>query len=166
MKLEIDYSINDNLWLDFIKENEIEKYISNIFHKVIEVLEYKLNKKNTIELSITFTNDEEIKEINKNYRQKDSATNVLSFPLFEKEFLNEYNKSPYVALGDVVLSLNTIEKEAKEQNKSFNDHLTHLLIHSLLHLFGYDHIKDSDAEKMEEIEVKILENINIENPYK
>ena len=165
MNLDIDYTINDNRWLDILPEEKINNFIENIFNNVVKILEYKLNKKNTIELSITFTNDEEIQKINSEYRGIDKPTNVLSFPLFEKEFLKEYQKSPYIGLGDIILSIDTLQKEAKEQDKDFNEHLTHLIVHSLLHLFGYDHIKDDEAEVMENLEAKILNEMNIANPY-
>ena len=165
MKLEIDYSINDENWGEYLKEEDISNFIKNIFDNVVNVLGYNLNRKNIIELSVTFTNDKEIQEINKNYRNTDKPTNVLSFPLFEKEFLREYKISPYISLGDIILSIETIERESIEQQKTFNEHLTHLIVHSMLHLFGYDHIKDEDADAMENLEIQILKNLSIKNPY-
>lgn len=165
MQLDIDYVINDDNWKKYINEADVNIFISRIFDTVVDILGYKLNKKNTIELSITFTNDKEIKEINKNYRGVDKTTNVLSFPLFEKEFLKIYKKSPYISLGDIILSIETIENEAKEQNKTFNNHLIHLIVHSILHLFGFDHIKDIEADVMENLEIKVLEKLSIQNPY-
>lgn len=165
MKVEIDYSINDNNWEKYLEEKNISNFVKNIFDNVVDVLRYNLNKKNTIELSVTFTNDKEIQDINKNYRNTDKPTNVLSFPLFEKEFLREYKSSPYISLGDIILSIETIERESMEQQKTFNEHLTHLIVHSILHLFGYDHIKDEDADVMENLEIQILKNLSIKNPY-
>lgn len=165
MQLDIDYVINDDNWKKYINEADINIFISRIFDTIVDILEYKLNKKNIIELSITFTNDREIKEINKNYRGIDKTTNVLSFPLFEKEFLEIYKKSPYISLGDIMLSIETIENEAKEQSKTFNNHLIHLIVHSILHLFGFDHIKDIEADVMENLEIKVLEKLSIQNPY-
>ena len=165
MNLEVDYIINDDSWNNYINENDINDFISKIFNTTVGILEYKLNKRNVVELSITFTNDKEIQEINKNYRNVDKPTNVLSFPLFEKEFTKAYKTLPYISLGDIILSIETIKKESEEQNKTFNDHLTHLIVHSILHLFGFDHIEDKEADVMENLEIKILEKLSIQNPY-
>lgn len=159
--VEIVYTIEDNRWKPFLKN--IKRYINNIFKNVVDVLGYDVAKNKVVELSITFTNDNNIRTLNKEYRNCDKATNVLSFPIYEKEFLNELKKSDYVPLGDIVLSFETVKKESL--NMSFEDHLTHLIVHSILHLFGFDHIKDLEAEEMEALEIKILKNMAIANPY-
>ena len=165
MRLEVNYNIEDNRWNEYLNFNEFDKFIENIFNATINELKYVLNKKNTIELSITLTNDKNIRKINCEYRGIDKPTNVLSFPLFENEFLKEYNKSKYISLGDIILSIETVIAEANEQNKTFIEHLIHLVVHSILHLFGYDHINDDEANIMEGLEIKILEKLNIKNPY-
>ncbi len=165
MKLEVNYNIEDNRWNEYLNFNEFDKFIENIFNATINELKYVLNKKNTIELSIILTNDENIRKINCEYRGIDKPTNVLSFPLFENEFLKEYSKSKYISLGDIILSIEIVIAEANEQNKTFIEHLTHLIVHSILHLFGYDHINDDEANIMEGLEIKILEKLNIKNPY-
>ena len=136
-----------------------------IFSVTIVELGYILNKKHTIELSVTLTNDANIQKINYEYRGLDKPTNVLSFPLFEREFLKEHYRLEYLALGDIILSIETIIEEANKQEKDFKDHLTHLIAHSLLHLFGFDHLEDEEANIMESLEIKILEKLNIKNPY-
>ncbi|MHA1575272.1 MAG: rRNA maturation RNase YbeY [Alphaproteobacteria bacterium] len=100
------------------------------------------------EISIVLTNDLEIKKLNKQYRKKDSATNVLSFETGDLEIL-----------GDIILAFETIKKEAEEQKKTFEKHLSLMICHGILHLIGYDHIDDSDAEIMEKKEKEILEKI-------
>lgn len=165
MNLEIDYIIENESWYKYIQEEKIDDFIKNIFIKTIEELKYNLNKKHIIEISITFSDDDKIKKINHEYRNINTATNVLSFPLFENEFLKEYNINPYISLGDIILSVETLEKEALEQNKTFNTHLVHLIVHSFLHLFGFDHLKENEAEIMENLEINILEKLNIQNPY-
>ena len=92
MRLEVNYNIEDNRWNEYLNFNEFDKFIENIFNATINELKYVLNKKNTIELSITLTNDKNIRKINCEYRGIDKPTNVLSFPLFENEFLKEYIK--------------------------------------------------------------------------
>ena len=108
----------------------------------------------TTELSIALSNDALIQDLNKQYRGKDKPTNVLSFPQ-DDDF----------SLGDIVLALETIQKEAEEQDKSFDDHFVHLVVHGTLHLLGHDHEEDDEAEEMEALEVKILNDMGIENPY-
>ncbi len=104
--------------------------------------------------SLLLTNDGHIQQLNRNFRNKDKPTNVLSFPDGENDYL-----------GDIAISLETITKEAKEQDKDFYHHFAHMVIHGLLHLKGHDHENDAEAEKMESLEVKILADIGIKNPY-
>lgn len=158
--VEIDYSIEDNRWKPYTKN--LKKYINNIFNNVVDVLYYNsFFKDKTIEISIIFTNDNNIRKINKEYRNCNKATNVLSFPLYEKELFNL--KDNYILIGDIILSYDTIKNESVDI--TFKDHLTHLIIHSILHLFGFDHIEDKEAEEMERIEIDILKKMNINNPY-
>lgn len=163
--IAVEYNIEDSEWLFFLSKRSINSFVKNIFNEVINVLEVKISRGKKIEISIVFTNDKNIKKLNKQFRNINKATNVLSFPIYEKEFFNAIETENYIVMGDIVLSLETIKKESLEQNKTFINHLTHLIIHSILHLFGYDHISDSDAEKMENLEIKILKRLNIENPY-
>lgn len=158
--VEIDYSIEDNRWKPYTKN--LKKYINNIFNNVVDVLYYNsFFKDKTIEISIIFTNDNNIRKINKEYRNCNKATNVLSFPLYEKELFNL--KDNYILIGDIILSYDTIKNESIDI--TFKDHLTHLIIHSILHLFGFDHTEDKEAEEMERIEIDILKKMNINNPY-
>ena len=106
-----------------------------------------------MEIAIVLANDEEIRELNKQFRGKNKPTNVLSFPNEEEP------------LGDVILSYDTIEREAEEQGKTFRDHAAHLIVHGVLHLLGFDHENARDAKKMEAIEVKLLSELGISNPY-
>ena len=119
------------------------------------------------ELSVVLTNDEGIRALNKTYRHQDKATNILSFPQLEDEddFLKALAAQKPLVLGDLVLAYETFKKEALEQNKSFHDHLAHLFVHGTLHLFGYDHIDEEEAQEMEELEIDILEDLSISNPY-
>ncbi len=110
--------------------------------------------KHTAELTIVLTDDALIRELNKTYRGKNKPTNVLSFPSGEKQYL-----------GDIILAFETIKREAAEQGKSFEHHAMHMLVHGTLHLLGYDHENESDAETMERLEIKILKKLGITNPY-
>ena len=131
------------------------------------VLKMVPKRQGPFELSILLTNDAESQALNKAYRQKDSATNILSFESGHPLDSQASGHSPeHIPLGDLVLAYETVEREAQSQNKSFHDHLTHLLIHGLLHLFGFDHENDREADEMERLEIDILnKDFHIKNPY-
>ena len=111
------------------------------------------------ELTIRLVNLTESQQLNKQYRQKDKPTNVLSFPFEVPEGI-ELN-----LLGDLVICAPVVEQEANDQNKALFAHWAHMVIHGCLHLLGYDHINDADANEMESLEVKILAKLSIANPY-
>jgi probable rRNA maturation factor len=113
------------------------------------------------EVSLVFTNDEAIRAINAEWRKQDKPTNVLSFPAFPLT----PGKMPGPMLGDIILAQETLVREAAELGKPFDDHLTHLLVHGFLHLFGYDHMEDEEAEKMEGLETRILAELGLSDPY-
>ena len=118
------------------------------------------------ELSIVLTGDDHIQELNRDYRDKDKATNVLSFPALESPAAGEITLEPGpVHLGDIVLAFGVVQMQAKDQEIAFDDHLSHLIIHGVLHLIGYDHIDDDEAEEMEALEIALLEQLGIANPY-
>lgn len=110
-----------------------------------------------LELSLLFTDDAAIRRLNNHYRGKDKPTNVLSFP---------QAPGPHAGalLGDVILAVETTRREAALAGKPFEDHMAHLLIHGFLHLLGYDHETDGDAEEMEALERSALESIGIADP--
>lgn len=113
------------------------------------------------EVSLVFTSDAEIRKINAEWRGQDKPTNVLSFPAFPLA----PGGRPGAMLGDIVLAQETIAREAADLGKGFDDHLAHLLVHGFLHLFGYDHMKTDEAEKMEGLETRILAELGLSDPY-
>lgn len=139
-----------------------------LIKQCLEAVLKQVMKKNTLfELSVLLTNDTEIQALNKEYRQKEGATNILSF---ESGCFSDHNaplkQGRPIPIGDLVLSYETLKKEAESQHKSFQDHLTHLLIHGLLHLFGFDHEDEREADEMERLEINILDKeFHIKNPY-
>ena len=116
-------------------------------------------------MTITFTTPEEIRKINKKYRKIDKATDVLSFPMFEKDELYEKIKSgdfPYEdVLGDVIISIEKVREQAEEYGHSFERELSYMLVHGFYHLMGYDHIEEEDKKIMRPKEEKILNELKI-----
>ena len=108
--------------------------------------------------------DAAIQILNRDYRNKDKPTNVLSFPMFNA--MSEISpQSGEIPLGDIFIAFETIKREATEQGKPLADHFTHMLVHGFLHLLGFDHITDAEAAVMESLEIKILKGLSIPNPY-
>ena len=128
-----------------------------------EAIKITLNKcdKLSSEITIRLTDEKEMRTLNRKWRNKDSSTNVLAFPLNNN--INIVNKSEYI--GDVVLSYNDIKSEAIDRNITFIDHMIHILIHGVLHLCGYDHLKKKDEFIMINNEKLILEKVGIKDPY-
>ncbi len=121
----------------------------------------------TVEVSVKFTSDEEVHVLNRDYRQKDKPTNVLSFPMVQEDLLDALDNSDdgEVLLGDIVLAHGVCVREAEEKGVSVEAHATHLVVHGTFHLLGYDHITDQDAEEMEAAERDALASIGIADPY-
>lgn len=111
------------------------------------------------ELTIRIVDEMESAQLNETYRHKKGATNILSFPFDVPEGL-ELN-----LLGDLVICASVLEHEALEQNKPLHNHWAHIVIHGTLHLLGYDHIEDLDAQEMESKEIELLQTLSISNPY-
>ena len=117
--------------------------------------------------SLLFTNDEEVHALNKEWRGKDKPTNVLSFPMLEREeLLNLAPEGPPEMLGDLALAFETCKREATDKGIALEEHATHLIIHGLLHLAGHDHVdSDAQAEAMEALEIAALAKLGIADPY-
>jgi probable rRNA maturation factor len=145
-----------------------------------------------VEVSIKLTDNAEVQALNREWRDKDKPTNVLSFPMLEDDALEQLRHPELVSgsyflsdaekiktlkqvqgddqememlLGDIILAYETCAAEAKEKNIPVAHHATHLVIHGMLHLLGHDHIEDDEAELMEALEVKALASIGLNNPY-
>lgn len=124
-------------------------------------------------LCIMGCDDARITELNAEFREKGMPTNVLSWPSEERgaEFVGEVPELPEpgegeaVSLGDIALAYETCAREAAEQEKSVEQHVTHLIVHGILHLLGFDHVEDEDAELMEATEVRILAKLGVADPY-
>ena len=155
MTVHYDMAINAEGWQN---EETLRRLVDSVLQATLRELGF-----NNIdsELSLVFTNDADIREINAKWRHIDKPTNVLSFPAFALQ----PGQEPGEILGDIVIARETVEREAAEEDKSFDDHLSHLVVHGLLHLMGYDHQNDDEAEQMETLERKILASLGISDPY-
>ena len=118
-------------------------------------------------LVIRFVDAEEGAQLNQTYRQKSTPTNVLSFPYELPDYIAELPeiKNEPTHLGDLVLCESVVKREAQEQHKSLQQHWVHLVVHGVLHLQGYDHSEDDQAQQMEALEIKILQGLGFGNPY-
>ena len=122
----------------------------------------------TVEISVRLTTDDEVRQLNRQYRQKDKPTNVLSFPMVQRDLIDTVSQNSddgELLLGDIVLAHGVCVAEAAERGISVTDHATHLLVHGTLHLLGYDHVEDDEGEAMEEIERAALAALGIADPY-
>ena len=148
----ISHVIDDHNW-DSFDINQFE----SIAKLILKKFGYNLSK---LEVCLYLTDDKTIKSLNSEYRNKDSVTNVLSF---EGDY-DEHEENIQI-LGSIVIAYNYTLNEANEMNIPFEDHVKHLFIHGMLHLLGYDHIKDEDFEKMKEQEIFFINLLQIKNPY-
>ncbi|WP_374943475.1 rRNA maturation RNase YbeY [Sphingomonas sp.] len=121
-----------------------------------------------VEVSVRLTSDREVQTLNAQYRHKDRPTNVLSFPMVQRDLLETVSLNSddgELLLGDIVLAHGVCVAEAQERGISVETHATHLLVHGALHLLGYDHMDDDEAEGMEAIERDALSDLGIADPY-
>ena len=149
-------------YLDLEENNTYEEIIKKVVEQCFK--EEKIEK-SKLYISITLTNPEHIHEINKQYRNVDRATDVLSFPMFEKNDIDEKIKNNDFehedVLGDIVISIPKVEEQAKEYGHSFERELSYMVVHGFYHLMGYDHIKEEDKKEMRPKEEKILNDLKI-----
>ncbi|MEP6356126.1 MAG: rRNA maturation RNase YbeY [Hyphomicrobiales bacterium] len=160
VRVELDFRIEAGNWPALeILESMIDSTFATLmdnrsFCQVCKVMDGS-------EVSLLFTDDSHITRINGEFRGQEKPTNVLSFPQQEAD-CDVFG--PY--LGDIVLAFETIFREADLEKKDFNHHLQHLMVHGFLHLVGYDHETDDEAAVMESLEIDILRDLNIDDPYK
>lgn len=150
MTVNIDFSVLDKQWNHSLPN--FKKIISKASNNVFDELNQFKDK--NYEISFMMVDNKYIKELNANYRSKDSATNVLSFPMIDKNSLKHEN-----ILGDVVISIDKILSESKDLKIGVDEYLAKISIHGILHLLGYDHVSDNDYEVMNRLEEKIIKKI-------
>ncbi len=149
-------------YLDLEKNKKFEEIIKKVVSQCFKEENLENSKLN---ISITLTTPENIKKINKEYRNVDNETDVLSFPIFEKDEIDDKilkNNFEYEdILGDIVISIKRVEEQAEEYGHSFERELSYMIVHGFYHLMGYDHIKDEDKLVMRAKEEKVLTNLGI-----
>ena len=149
-------------YLNIDENTEYEKTVKKVLEKCFE--EEGLMDSKLI-ITVTFTNPEEIRKINKKYRKIDKATDVLSFPMFEKEELeNKINSQDFEyedVLGDIIISIDRVKEQAEEYGHSFEREFAYMIVHGFYHLMGYDHIKEEDKAIMRPKEEKVLNKLGI-----
>jgi probable rRNA maturation factor len=149
-------------YLDLAEDKSYDKIVEKVLQKCYE--EEKLLDSKLI-ITITFTTPEQIHKINKEYRQVDRPTDVLSFPMFERKELEEkITKQDFEhedVLGDIIISIEKVKEQAIEYGHSFERELSYMLVHGFYHLMGYDHIKEEDKKEMRPKEEKILNELKI-----
>ena len=147
--------------IEFLDIEENDDY-SKLIEKVVQECFKTENLLNTnLYMSIILTNPNHIQELNNTYRKINKPTDVLSFPMFEKEELENYNSTIEEPLGDIVISVEQVEIQAKEYGHSFERELSYMVVHGFYHLMGYDHIELGDRVIMREKEENVLTKLNI-----
>ena len=154
----IEASIDRNIWPDALL-NSFQRTAPKIFDDILAA-----HDSPPASVSLCLCDDFQMQQINSQYRQIDKSTNVLSFPAYDMPSHRLY-QGTQALLGDIVIAAETVTREAESMQIPVTDHLMHLFVHGMLHLFGYDHIDNDMAEKMELLEIRFLANVGIANPY-
>ena len=135
-----------------------EALASAVIAKVVAATKIKLAR--GAEVSLLLCDDARIREINREWRGLDKPTNVLSFPAAPRAML-----AKSAAVGDIAIAYETVAREAQEEGKTIRDHYMHMVAHGFLHLLGYDHETDAEAEEMEALEISVLHGLGVADPY-
>lgn len=165
--LEADIEINLQAWptLGAQAEALCRQMAEAAFDEAIRTGTVDIGDARRAELSIRLTDDAELQTLNRDYRNQNKPTNVLSFAALDHDGPDLMAGAP-LFLGDIAIAAETVAREASEQDKSLLDHLRHMIVHGVLHLLGFDHERDDEAEEMEELERHILANQGVADPYR
>ena len=151
------------IYKDIEPNNKYEETIKKVLEQCFKEEKIENSK---LSITITLTNPDNIQKINKEYRNIDKPTDVLSFPMFEKQELEEKIKNEDFEhediLGDIIISIQKVQEQAKEYEHSFERELSYMVVHGFYHLMGYDHIKEEDKKQMRPKEEKVLNDLKIQ----
>lgn len=153
-RLDVDLTIDADQWRGVLPN------IEDIARRATAETWAFLADGRLVELSLLLSDDETVRSLNREHRGKDQPTNVLAFPMGEP-----IAPMGPVHLGDVVLACETVSEEAKRDGKTLEAHVSHLVVHGLLHLVGHDHLDPTEASEMERLEIAILSKLGFPNPY-
>ena len=165
-KINVYLTTEDKLWEKVLPDvSALVQQTADVATKRVWNDVWFLDENKTFSVNLCLSNDEAVHKLNREFRGVDKPTNVLSFANYEDDAFEDMLEADAVELGDVIVALETLEREAEEQGVSLKAHFMHLWLHGLLHILGYDHMDESDAEVMEGLEIEILATLGIENPY-
>jgi len=164
LDMMIDIAVEAGGWVKALPDHEA------ICHRALEAalkaaVELDGAFDGPVEVSVLLTDDEAVQVLNRDWRGKDKPTNVLSFPTNDEDTPTTLPEGAPILLGDIAVAFETLSREADEQQKSDADHYSHLLVHGMLHLLGFDHETDEQADEMEPLEIEILAGLGIDSPY-
>ena len=171
-KVKIDVIIDDDRWLEAVDfdalkvADELQQVTFDYVAAACEGQHEILATGNELAVNVCLSNDEEVHRLNREFRGMDKATNVLSFANIDDDaFWDNLAAGVSVELGEIILAFETLQREAQSKNISLYAHYCHLLVHGFLHLLGFDHQEDDEAEEMEALETEILAQFSIDDPY-
>ena len=155
--------VTEIVWKDIKQNDELESIVEKVIQKCFEV--ENINP-TSLYICVTLTNPKNIRELNKEYRNIDKETDVLSFPMFEREELDKLVRENETQLlqdvmGDIIISIERVEEQAKEYGHSFERELSYMVVHGFYHLMGYDHIEEKDKIIMRPKEENVLSKLGI-----
>lgn len=165
IKTTLNIAVNNDVWNNLFPD--VAALSEQLFALTIATVDPEiLRDKKEVIVNLALSDDDEIRELNYQFRNNDKPTNVLSFAnIDDDEFWQALEHTQEVELGDIIISASTMAVQSKEQEISLHDHYCHIFVHGLLHLLGYDHMEAEEAAEMEALEVRILQSIHIANPY-
>ncbi len=166
--LKVFVDVEDSRWTAAIADIAavVDKVKDEVVKRVAGEVDF-LSDDKSFTVNLCLSDDASVHNLNKEFRNMDKPTNVLSFANIDDEMFDEVlENETEIELGDIIIAFETMQKEALEQGISFYDHFCHLWAHGLLHILGYDHMEPEEAAEMEQREIEVLAKLNIANPYR
>jgi len=165
MKIDLGLIIEHKPWR--LEPFAKKKVISNIIAETLKAIPaFQFIK--DLEIAVLLTNNDKMEQLNTEFRDKNSPTNVLSFPDVEikpHDLLEFLNAKEYIYIGDIAVGYDIVKLEAVDAGITMREHFIHMLVHGALHLVGYDHMNDKDEKEMMDLEIQILQKLGIDSPY-